>query len=56
MAYRKGQVLKFKGKREMEAELKKIRETHRAYKSGKPGEWKIKVGEKKKTKKTKKKK
>lgn len=48
--YRKGQVLKFSKKSEMEKELVKIRETRKAYPSGKRGDWKIKVGPKKKSK------
>jgi hypothetical protein len=49
-AYRKGQVLKFSKKTEMEQELAKIRETRRAYPSGSRGNWKIKIGEIKKSK------
>ncbi len=46
--YRKGQVLNFRKKTAMEKELTKIRETRRAYPSGTKGNWKIKVGKKKK--------
>jgi hypothetical protein len=49
-AYKKGQVLKFSKKSDMEKELAKVRETRRAYPSGKRGEWKIKVGIAKKSK------
>jgi hypothetical protein len=49
-AYRKGQILKFRKKSEMKKELEKVRETRRAYPSGKKGDWKIKVGAKKKSK------
>jgi hypothetical protein len=47
--YRKGQVMNFRKKTAMENELTKIRETRRAYPSGKKGNWKIKIGAKKKT-------
>lgn len=53
--YRKGQVLRFSRKSEMEKELVKIRKTRRAYPSGKKGNWNIKVGAKKKSAKKKKK-
>jgi len=49
-AYRKGQILKYSKKSDMEKELAKIRKTRKAYPSGKKGDWKIKVGAKKKTK------
>jgi hypothetical protein len=47
-AYKKGQIIKFSKKTEMEQELAKIRETRRAYPSGSRGNWKIKVGKMKK--------
>jgi hypothetical protein len=49
-AYKKGQILKFSKKTEMEQELAKIRETRRAYPSGTRGNWKIRVGKMKKGK------